>query len=342
MSARAMVGGRAPLRLADAPSIAGLRFYRPAPDEPALFARLADLVRETSAADEVPWAPTAAMLEEELSPIRGVDLATDVVLGERDGHLVAVAAVDRVVRDGAPVYGLSGSVHPDHRRLGIGRALLRENLRRAGERAAAEPAGPVVVRSTVDENEAGHRALLEAHGFEVVRWFFLMKRGSLEDVPDAPLPPGLEFRSVTPDQHRRIFDAEVEAFRDHWGNREHKDEDFVETFQRAELDTSLWVVAWAGDEVAGVAQNWIWAAENASLGVARGWHERISVRRPWRRLGVGRAITAESLHRFAAAGMTETMLGVDAANPTGALRLYEGLGFTIDSRARAYDRLLRA
>ena len=35
------------------------------------------------------------------------------------------------------------------------------------------------------------------------------------------------------------------------------------------------------------------------------------------------------------------MLGVDSENPNGALGLYEGLGFTVRSRAAAYRRSLR-
>ena len=83
-------------------------------------------------------------------------------------------------------------------------------------------------------------------------------------------------------------------------------------------------MAWDGDEIAGVVQNWIWPDENEQLGVERGWLEHISVRRPWRRHGLGRAITAERCAGCAAAGMTDAMLGVDAENPTGALGLYEG------------------
>ena len=106
--------------------------------------------------------------------------------------------------------------------------------------------------------------------------------------------------------------------------------DFKTTFARAELDTDLWVVAWDGDEVAGVVQNWIWPEENERLGVKRGWLEHISVRRPWRRRGLARAITAASLRQASAsAGSTEAMLGVDSENPNGALGLYEGLGFEV-------------
>ena len=70
--------------------------------------------------------------------------------------------------------------------------------------------------------------------------------------------------------------------------------------------------------------------------MARGWLEHISVRRPWRGRGLGRALTAEGLRRLRAAGMTEAMLGVDAENPTGALGLYERLGFEVHQRTTAY------
>ena len=38
--------------------------------------------------------------------------------------------------------------------------------------------------------------------------------------------------------------------------------------------------------------------------------------------------------------MTSAWLGVDAENPTGALRLYEKAGFVVDTRAAAYRKLM--
>jgi mycothiol synthase len=56
---------------------------------------------------------------------------------------------------------------------------------------------------------------------------------------------------------------------------------------------------------------------------------------------VARAITAEALRRLALAGMTDALLGVDADNPTGALGLYEGLGFEVEQRSQIYRLPLR-
>ena len=89
-------------------------------------------------------------------------------------------------------------------------------------------------------------------------------------------------------------------------------------------------------------ENWIWTEENETLGVRRGWLERVSVRRPWRRRGLARAMTTASLARLRDAGMTEGMLGVDAGNSNGAVALYEGVGFEVDRTEFAYRRVYDA
>ena len=199
---------------------------------------------------------------------------------------------------------------------------------------------PIAARAFAAESEIGHRRLLEDAGFEPIRWFFETRRTPLADVPDVPLPEGLEIRPVTPEQHRAIWEADVEAFQDHWQPRVQTEADFVELFAKDDLDTSLWAVAWDGDQVAGSVQAWIWRGENEQLGVRRGWLEHISVRRPYRRRGLGKALTASALRRLAEAGMDEAMLGVDADSPTGALSLYESLGFEVDQRSVAWRRSL--
>jgi mycothiol synthase len=320
------------------PPIDGLHFRRPRSDD-AEYAELAAMIERCSLADGISWIPTAEHLREEMEGTGGLVPAEDAVLAYVGDELVGEAGVERVIRDDTPTFEFWGHVHPDWRRRGIGTCLARENLRRAAERIALEPAGqPTVMAAFAEESEVGHHAILRDLGFQAARWFFLMRRPLREPIPDAPLPDGLELRPLTPDQHRIVFDAEAEAFRDHWASRTPTDEDFALLYGREEFDPSLWVVAWDGDEVAGVVQGWIWGNENETLGVQRGWLEHISVRRPWRRRGLARSLTAEGLRRFAAAGMTEAMLGVDADSPTGALGLYEGLGFSVHTRSIAYRR----
>jgi mycothiol synthase len=329
------------LDVADAPAIAGLRFRRPRADD-ADFAAMSALVAAANGEDGIPYAPTASNLREEFETETSFDPATDIVMAEVDGRLVANAGSDRAVRDGLTVFHLWGHVDPAWRRRGLGRVLLRENVRRVKERSEAETDGvPTAAQSVAAQTEAGHAALLDEAGFQPIRWFFEMRRPHLDAIPEAPLPDGLELRPVTPELYRTIWEADAEAFQDHWQARQPTDDDFTALFAKEDLDTSLWVVAWDGDDVAGVVQTWIWRGENDQLGVQRGWLEHISVRRPWRRRGLGRALTAEALRRLAAAGMTEAMLGVDAENPTGALGLYESLDFEVHQRATAWQHPLR-
>jgi mycothiol synthase len=321
---------------AGAPRIVGLR-ARPFRDRND-YARLAELQGAANIHDGVPYLPTAGTLEIEMEAGDGARSEDDVVLVEVDRAVVAAAGVKRVVREQTQ-YEVWGSVDPGWRRRGLGTWLMAWAIDHATDRATREDAEKSVqLASFAEDSEAGHRALLVMTGFESVRHFFLMQRRSLADIPDVPLPDGFQIRPVTEGHRRQIIEAENEAFRDHWGHREMTENTYRQTYDRAELDTALWVVAWAGDEIAGVVQNWIWPEENDRLGVKRGWLEHISVRRPWRRRGLARAITAVSLVRIREAGMEDAMLGVDSENANGAFRLYESLGFEIASRAAAYRR----
>jgi mycothiol synthase len=328
------------LQLDGAPQIDGLRFRRPRNDD-AEYDELAEMIGEACKADTIPWHPSGSMLREDWTgDLEAFDPARDALVAEVDGRAVAVGGHWRVLRHGRPVYSLWGHAHPAWRRRGIGRAMLAEHLRAAQERGLAlgdiSPGDRVEVRSLAAETETGFQAILTAAGLVPVRWIFQLRRPTLDDIPDAPLPEGLELRPVERDQVRAVLLADDEAFRDHWEPR-----DFTEASMRSEMESKelrldLWVVAWDGDEVVGSVQGWIWPEENEALGVERGWLDSISVRRPWRRRGVARAMTAEALRRLKAAGMEDAMLGVDAENPTGALGLYEGLGFEVDHRSRIF------
>ena len=184
-------------------------------------------------------------------------------------------------------------------------------------------------------------AALEARGYEPVRHYYTMVRPTLDDLPDAPLPSGLEIRDVRPEDMEAIFQAETESFRDHWGFAEpgvrQRDEFFNDPVQS---DTTLWRVAWEGDQVAGMVRSYIHPEQNARLGVHQGWVEHISVRRPWRRRGLARALIGASFPLLRERGMTEGVLGVDTQNESGALRVYERCGFEVVSKTSEYSRTI--
>lgn len=266
------------------------------------------------------------------------DPSRDVVLAELDGRPVAVGTRQWVdTRDGAfREYRVWGAVDPAYRGRGIGRTLLAWNERQSMDLATQHAVDrPAVYAAFYAEGRPGGRLLRHA-GYEVVRWFFDMVRPSLDDLPVElpPLPDGLEVRPVAPEQYVPIWRANREAFRDHWGGSDDSEAAMRRFLESPEMDPSLWLVAWDGDEVAGGVINGIYAAQNEALGLRRGWLDSVFTRRPWRKRGLARALIARSLVVLRERGMTSAALGVDADNPTGALGLYEQLGF------REHDRFV--
>ena len=327
----------AALRVEGAPAIPGLRFRRFQDD--ADYALIAELMTTSNLGDGIDELPDAATLQSDYEHTTGLDPRADIILAEVDGLVVGYGDAYRSVRAGRGVYATGGCVHPEWRRRGIGRAILRHNERRLREIASGhDDPGGRVLGSWIDDDQGGARELLEAEGYQPVRYGFAMRRPSLDDLPEAPLPEGLEIRAVRPEDHRRIYDADTEAFRDHFEARERTDEDFVAMFAAPYLDTSLWRVAWAGDQVAGSVMTAVWPTENEKLGVRRAWLDHISVRRPWRRRGLARALIVSALDGVRDRGIDEAMLGVDSENPTGALALYESLGFVVKTRGSTWRK----
>lgn len=322
----------------DDPRIPGLAF-RAGTD--ADWPAMADMVNRARRADGVDEVRTAESLAAEFVAQEAFRMDRDALLAEVDGALAGYAIGFRVERDGTLVGESMGAVAPEHRRRGIGTALFRRTRDRLAAELTADPhAGERELRAFALDAETGARALFAAEGFVPIRFGYEMRRFLTGTLPQHPMPDGLELRPVTPDLHRAIFDADNEAFEDHWGYRPPTESDFQACFHAPDVEPRLWCVAWAGDEVAGVVMNVIFAAENDALGISRGWLDHVSVRRPWRGRGVAKALCAASFRVLRAHGIDEAWLGVDGSNPTGAVRLYEGLGFHVVRGWQAYGRPL--
>jgi ribosomal protein S18 acetylase RimI-like enzyme len=193
--------------------------------------------------------------------------------------------------------------------------------------AELPPAPASALTSHVAEGELGANALLRMDGYRPARYSYLMVRPTLEKIPELPLPQGLEVRPARPEHYHRVFEANEEAFQDHWGFIPRTEEDYERWLGEPATSPGLWQVAWDGDEIAGMVLSFVNTEENLAFHRRRGYTEDVCVRRPWRRRGLARALLARSLTLLRERGMTEAALGVDTENPSGALQLYESLGY---------------
>ncbi len=294
------------------------------------FTGMAAAYNRWAAAGGIERALTAHELATQYEHLENSDLARDVAVVE---GLEGVIGYSRCEWREEPVSGLRVYTHrivlpPEWCGDSIEAALLARTEARLRQVASEHPASiQKYFQVMIAETQTATVDLLMRHGYQPARYDYTMLRPTLDDIPELPLPDGIEVRPAIAADYRRIWEADNEAFRDHWGYTPMGDQDYERWRSEATFDPSLWRVAWEGDQVVGMVLAFVNATENAEYNRLRGYTEDICVRRPWRRRGIARALLARSLRGLRARGMTEAALGVDSENTSGALRLYESLGF---------------
>lgn len=321
-----------------APPVAGIEL-RPYRDGDA--AAVTEIITRGDIADGAPWRVSVDEIANWLSRSnQHFDPARDMRLVEAAGRLIGYWQVEWVdTSDGLREYRIGCQLDPGWRRRGIGGWMLAGAEAHARRSASDRPTDRGhVLGAWLPDSAVGAHALLAREGYRPARYFFDMVRPTLDDIKAPPLPAGLELRPITEERLRDLWAADLEAFSDHWGGFDGSEARYQEWRSDPKFDPGLFVVAWDGDEIAGGVINEISATENAAFNRRRGWLASVFVRRPWRRRGLARALVALSLAVFRERGMTSAGLGVDADNPTGALRLYTDAGFEVDVRSTAFRK----
>lgn len=315
------------------------RFYASDADA-ALIARITQKCMDAANID---WIVTAEDVLRQNASWDNFTPHEDIVLVENaDGPLAFAFAYWYREMRGNVILRLQVRVLPEWREFGIEQALLEWAEEHLREKSIGMVEGDCYLSSSVVSTEEGRIELLESNGYQPVRYFFEMIRPLDEPIPDCPLPEGLEVRPAVPDRYRQILAASDEAFQDHWGHVPLTEKMIQEWMNGPEFQPELWQVAWDRDEVAGMILNYIREDENQRFNRKRGFTEDISVRRPWRRRGLATALLVRSLKLLKAQDMDEAALGVDTDNPSGALKLYERLGFRPVRTMISYRKLIRA
>jgi GNAT superfamily N-acetyltransferase len=328
----------------NAPELPGLAF-RGFQGE-ADYANILALIEGSKQADQVERSDTLEDVARNYAHLHNCDPTQDMIFAEYEGRAIGYGrAWWEINSDGRWLGFHLMFLLPDWRGKGVGEAILWHNEQRL--RAIAEemveaghlPASaPRSYEFWCADTEVDKKDLLASAGYAPIRYGFHMVRSLAEPVEVAPLPEGLEVRPALPEQYRTIWDAGQEAFQDHWNYVPEPEEEFQKMLLSPDFEPGLWQVAWEGEQVAGMVLNFIISAENQEYQRKRGYTEAISVRRPWRRRGLARALLTRSLQMFKDLGYAEAALGVDAQNPNGALQLYESVGFQVAKKELVYRK----
>ncbi|MEU8346722.1 mycothiol synthase [Spirillospora sp. NPDC048832] len=225
------------------------------------------------------------------------------------GAVVAYAHFDAATED-EPAAG-EIVVHPEHRRRGHGRSLLRALRQEAG--------GPLRVWAHGDLPAAA--ALASSEGMERVRALFQMRRPASDPLPEAHVAEGVSVRTFEPGRDEQAWlDVNARAFADHpeqgaWTMDDVRAREAEEWFDPAgfflaERDGRLVGFHWTKVHPGKIGEVYVVGVDPDAQG-----------------LGLGRALTLVGLHHLRSAGMEQIMLYVDESN-VAAVRLYESLGFT--------------
>jgi len=322
----------------NAPDIPGLFFrgFRGDDDFPLMSA----IIHECKEEDQEERTETVEEIATGYKHLVNCDPYKDMIFAQVDEQTIAYSRVSwHKETNGNMIYVHFGYILPEWRRNGIGRSILHYNQAHLRQIAAGHENGyPRFFEAYSSDTETANTKLLTSEGFSTTRHFFRMLRPDLENIPDSPMPDGLEVRPVEPDHYQLICDASNEAFRDHWGYSNDWQLTVQELTDSPYFDPSLWKVAWDGDQVVGTVLTYINKQENQEYNRKRGWTEDICVRRPWRRRGLASSLIAQSLRMLKDLGMEQASLGVDTQNLSGALRLYERMGYKPDKRYDTYRK----
>jgi mycothiol synthase len=257
----------------------------------------------------------------------GLDLGRDVwLVHDDDGSLVGYGWL--LPRDGHRQLNGWGVVHPHHRGRGVGVYLmeLREHVARL-HAALAAPSERVVNHFEMIAPDLGAHTLASRFGYREVRHFWEMAIELGDPVPATRPPDGIRVRTLDPTSDLPSVHATViDSFAEHWGYVPMPLDAWTKLrLEDPGFDPSLWLLAVEGEaeqeQLAGVLLG--------SIDEGHGNVTTLGVRSAWRGRGIGQALLRLSFAEFQRRSVTTVKLFVDAANETGATRLYEKVGMRV-------------
>jgi len=262
------------------------------------------------------------------------------VVCDPEGHVAAVVEFyDSDAEHVAPFVYLR--VRPDLLDSGVGQGLVAWAESRAeANLTLPAPDLRVAAHTNVAALNVPMQRMLEGGGWQLERVYRTMEIELDEEAPSVPpLPEPLTIRTAVAGQDERaVYEAEEEAFADHYGFVQQGYDAWLQMFTKFfPYDPSLWFLAMDGSQIAGISLCRLEAAGRPEVG----WVGTLGVRPAWRGRGLGLTLLKHSFAELHRRGKRQVGLAVDSQSLTGATRLYERAGMHATRDNRGHERVLR-
>lgn len=313
--------------------------FRPYPYRgDADLSAIAQLINTCRAADSLESRTSVTKLRDDFSTPR-FDINRDLRLWRTpDDELMAVAALWQLTPHEERLGILSFDIHPQVRSWGLEREVVAWAESRLRELGQGCPL-PLVLHSGCRDALESWQEMLMQCGFAPERYFFQLQRSLAEPIPAPSLPPGWQIRSVTDQDAAAWVETFNHTFVDHWNHHPVTVEDFHHYRTMSDYDPNLdLVIETPEGQLATFCSSEIDSERNARLGCLEGHVCLLGTRRGYRRRGLARSLLLDSLRRLQAMGIETATIGVDAQNPSGALGLYESVGFERRRRSTIFRK----
>ena len=199
--------------------------------------------------------------------------------------------------------------------------------------------GSISMLCPTHEENSDRINLLEDSGFQIERYFLAMERSLSEPIREAQLPEGFRLRSPRQEDAEVWVEAFNQIFIDHWNHWDLTLEAFKHKLDDPTYRSDLSLVAIAPDDrMAALCDCHI--IEKDDTDTREGWINILGTRGEFRKRGLGRGILLAALQNFKAEGLDSVILYVDAENLSGAIGLYESVGFRRANTQIAYMKQL--
>jgi mycothiol synthase len=309
------------------------------PDDAEAWAALWNAIEDADGGED--YASENDLLEEFSNPDQDFERGSIAIY---DGAIMAGygTLTTRGTADPEHVMRYAGGVHPAYRGRGLGTELLAWS-----EQAAVplhedrHPGRRLVLSSGCLSRNAGAVTLYESRGYHAARWFQAMLRDLSAPLPEISVPAGIRIVGFTPDMAEHALLVRNESFRDHWGSTDTSAQAWAHTLASAAFRPELSFLAYEGSEPLGVLISQEYPAHQARTGRRELYVAIVGTRSAGRKRGIATALLATVLSAARADGYDQASLGVDSDSLTGAVRLYEQVGFAIHLTWISYRKQLR-